>query len=195
MAKEDVFKVFNSILEETERMGRLIKRLSPLTSSKNTTQRFNLITCLQDRVKAEQVLLQNSKIIVNLSPKQDIFLNGDSVKFEQLVSNLLLNAIDAINQNTKENSKQIDIHVKEKQKEIQIIFTDTGIGIPAKNRGKILDPFFTTKDPGQGEGFGLFIVWNILKMQGGEITLDPTYKSGARFIITIPKEVKPIKEV
>jgi len=193
--KETVLGVFDSILEETERMGGLIKRLSPLTSSRNVIEKFDLLDRIQKRVRAENTRLRKAKISVNLSPETPIYLVGDPVKFDQLISNLLLNSIDAIKSRKKSGPRRIDIQVEDKQEEVRIAFADSGRGIPAKNRGKIFDPFFSTKAPGKGEGLGLFIVWNILKMQGGKIALDPNYKNGARFLISIPKDTHHEKEI
>lgn len=86
----------------------------------------------------------------------------------------------------------IQIVVNEKKDDVNIIFSDTGVGITAKNRGKIYDPFFTTKPPGKGEGLGLFIIWNLMKMQGGKISLDHKYTNGARFLMRMPKKPMPI---
>jgi len=111
---------------------------------------------------------------------------GDPVKFDQLISNLLLNAIDAINERVDSKEKEIGIHVTKHENEILISFSDTGIGIPAANKHKIFDPFFSTKAPGHGEGLGLFIVWNLLKMLGGRVSVDTHYRNGARFLISVP---------
>jgi C4-dicarboxylate-specific signal transduction histidine kinase len=189
-----VSKIFDSILEETERMGRLIKRLAPLTSRQSIIEPYNLMNIIQNRVKAESIRLQNLKIQVKISPSTPIYMVGDAVKFEQLISNLLFNAIDAISEKKEREDNQIDIQVKEKDDEIKMIFKDTGIGIAAKNKDKIFEPFFTSKLPGKGEGLGLFIVWNILKMQGGKIRLDTKYKDGAGFLIAIPKTKSETKE-
>jgi C4-dicarboxylate-specific signal transduction histidine kinase len=192
--KEEVLNVFASVLEETERMGGLIKRLSPLTSSKSAIERFDVVDRIQKRVKAESTRLQKQRIAVNVSPKPPIYLISDPVKYDQLISNLLLNSIDAIKERKKPGPNRIDIQVKEQGNEVKIIFTDTGVGISAKNRGKIFEPFFSTKAPGKGEGLGLFIVWNLLKMQGGKIELDYKYNDGARFLISIPKNTQGRKE-
>ena len=58
--------------------------------------------------------------------------------------------------------------------------------------GKIFEPFFTTKESvddesGGGEGLGLYIIWNIVRMFNGNIRVDREYNNGARFIITISK--------
>ena len=186
--KDLVFKVFSSILEETERMGRLIRRLSPITSSKSVVETFDVVDAVKKRILAEDAKIISNHIKVKVVGKSKVLFNGDPVKLDQIVSNLLLNGIDAILERKSVNHKrQIDININDNSSDLILIFTDTGIGIPSKNKGKIFDPFFSTKSPGKGEGLGLFIVWNILKMLGGKIRIDHKYSDGARFIVNLPK--------
>ena len=193
ITKENVEKVFSSILEETERMGGLIRRLSPLTSSRSVEEEFDVIDRINKRVQAENPKLTENSISTTVRPKHSIFLIGDPVKFDQLVTNLLLNSIDAITEKglllKPEKGHSIDFNVESGARELRMFVSDTGIGVPIANRNKIFDPFFSTKAPGKGEGLGLFIVWNLLKMLGGRITVDAKYKNGARFIATLPKSV------
>jgi signal transduction histidine kinase len=194
VSKAAIDKVFASILEETERMGGLIRRLAPLTSSRSVVESFDVMERIRKRVDAESPRLIQNQIITSVKPKHAVMLNADPVKFDQLISNLLLNAIDAITEKgpifkTTQKNK-INIQVDAETNEIRLSFSDTGIGIPFANRNKIFDPFFSTKAPGKGEGLGLFIVWNILKMLGGRIAVDPKYSDGARFIATIPKSAE-----
>ena len=191
---EGVSKVFDSILEETDRMGGLIKRLSPLTSSKTVVEKFDVMDRIRIRVNLEEPRLYENKISVSIHPDRKVIMEGDPVKFDQLISNLLLNSIDAIGEVKQPKRHYIKISVEATNREIQIAFSDTGVGIPIKNKNKIFDPFFSTKAPGKGEGLGLFIVWNLLKMQGGRISVDSHYQDGARFVITIPKDVSDTKE-
>ena len=186
--KQTVLNVFNSVLQETERLGGLVKRLSPITSSRSVVEKYDIVDRARQRVNAEQTRLQKYHINVSIKPQSPIYFVSDPVRFDQLLSNLLLNSIDAINEKKKAGPRNIRIVITEKESEISIIFEDTGKGITVKDRGKVFTPFFTTKAPGKGEGLGLFIVWNILKMQGGKIYLDPNYSGGARFVITIPKK-------
>lgn len=187
LEKETVLNVFNSVLEETERMGGLIKRLSQSTSSKSVIEQFDIMERIRKRVKAEKSRLIKEKIQVTISPKATINHFSDPVKFDQIISNLLLNSIDAIV--SKQNSKgnRISIKVEDLTDSIRITFADTGIGIPIKSRAKIFDPFYSTKAPGKGEGLGLFIVWNLIKMTGGRIALDYNYNNGACFVIYLQK--------
>lgn len=193
--KEAVSSALDSILEETERMGGLMKRLSPLTSGKSVVETFDIVQRTRKRVGAEKALLFKSRIKVTISPDKPVFMYADPVRFDQIVGNMLLNAIDAITERKKSGQGYIWIQVQEDARDIKIVFADTGIGIPLKNRGKLFNPFFSTKAPGKGEGLGLFIVWNLLKMQGGKIVLDSKYNHGARFHITIPKNTNDNKEI
>ncbi|MBN6715504.1 sensor histidine kinase [Pseudomonas capsici] len=183
-----VSTVFASILEETERMGGLIRRLSPLTSSRGVIESFDIMERIRRRADGESPRLIQNNISVKISPKGAITLVGDPVKFDQLISNLLLNSIDAISERKISRENIVDIRVESNPKEVTVYFSDSGVGIPMSNRNKIFDPFFSTKAPGQGEGLGLFIVWNLLKMLGGKISVDVHYNQGARFLITLPKQ-------
>ena len=66
------------------------------------------------------------------------------------------------------------------------MFRDTGVGIPPENIRKIFDPFFTSKDVGQGTGLGLAVTHGIIEAHGGSITVDSTPGEGATFTITLP---------
>jgi signal transduction histidine kinase len=68
--------------------------------------------------------------------------------------------------------------------EVQIIFEDTGIGIPPENLPKIFNPFFSTRP--DGTGLGLSITKNIVEQNGGKIEVKSQVNVGTKFIITLP---------
>jgi signal transduction histidine kinase len=185
LSREIVFQVFDSILEETVRMGGLISRLAPLTSSRNILESFDLQDRIKKRIEAELPKLSENKIEVLVSCSGNTAIYGDVVKFDQLISNLLLNAIDALSDSKKK--RVIKFHLDEDRRNYKLFVSDSGPGIPITNRKKIFDPFFSTKAPGKGEGLGLFIVWNLLQSIKGSIAVDPNYNNGAKFNITFPK--------
>ncbi len=193
-AADQLSVVFDSILEETQRMGGLIRRLSPLTSSRSIVTEFDVMERIRLRVDGERPRLTESGIVVTVSPKRRIQIEGDSVKFDQLVSNLLLNAIDAVCEKHPSQAGKIDFQVTGSGEQIRISVSDNGPGVPIGNRNKIFDPFFSTKAPGKGEGLGLFIIWSLLKMVGGKIWVDSNYHGGARFVLTMPKRQISIDE-
>ncbi len=70
--------------------------------------------------------------------------------------------------------------------EVQIAFCDTGVGIPPENIDKIFDPFFTSKEVGQGTGLGLAVSYGIIERHGGTIAVESTPGKGTTFTITLP---------
>ena len=83
----------------------------------------------------------------------------------------------------------ITIHVKSKADTIEIVVSDTGIGISENNLSQIFEPFFTTRSAGKGTGLGLAICKQIIQEHGGTINVESILNQGTTFIITLPKNV------
>ena len=106
----------------------------------------------------------------------------DGPQLQQVILNLINNAIDAVGQGGKiEISSRLNADGK-----LVMTFADSGPGIPAENLKQIFDPFFTTKDPGKGTGLGLYICYDIIKKIGGSITVENRKSGGAMFTIVLP---------
>jgi signal transduction histidine kinase len=72
---------------------------------------------------------------------------------------------------------------------VEIRVKDTGEGIPPENMDKIFNPFFTTKQPGEGTGLGLSVTFGIVKEHGGEIRVESTPGNGSVFTISLPADI------
>nr|WP_281166812.1 ATP-binding protein [Thermodesulfobacterium thermophilum] len=121
----------------------------------------------------------------NLSP---VYL--DSNKIEQVLLNLILNAVDAM-ENSEEKVLTIKVYHKDSKMFIEV--SDTGSGIPPHVAEKVFDPFFTTKPLGKGTGLGLFISKSIVEQHGGKIWFT-TSEKGTTFVVEIPLEGRRIHE-
>jgi two-component system NtrC family sensor kinase len=111
----------------------------------------------------------------------------DKFRIEQVILNLLNNAIDAMNgMKQKTLNVTTKMHTRGEKQVIQIIFSDTGVGINSDNLNRIFEPFFTTKDPDKGTGLGLSICFGIIRDHGGTIKAENNEKGGAKFIIELP---------
>ena len=108
-------------------------------------------------------------------------VNADPAQIGQVVMNLLLNAIHAITP-----PGRIEVVTRRIENSIEIVFKDTGAGIPEENIHKIFDPFFTTKDATKGTGLGLAVSYGIIKKHGGEIEIASTVGKGTTFIVRLP---------
>jgi len=119
---------------------------------------------------------------LDLSPAE-LIVDGNKIQLEQVFVNLLTNARDALE---NADRKTISITSRMAGTLIEIIFLDTGAGIPADLLPRIFDPFFTTKPSGQGTGLGLSISYGILKEHHGDIEVESRLGEGTTFLIRLP---------
>lgn len=119
-------------------------------------------------------------------------LLSDPSQLQQVILNIINNAIDA-HDGKSYGTIRIKTLFDEKKRAIEVGFADTGSGIPAEKIEKIFDPFFTTKSAGKGTGLGLSICYSIIKLLGGDITVQSEYGKGTEFTLLLP--LNPPKEV
>ncbi len=100
---------------------------------------------------------------------------------QQVFVNILLNAVDALDQ-----GGQIAIRSRTIIDKIAIQFIDTGAGIEPEQLDKIFDPFFTTKEVGKGTGLGLSVSYGIVKNHGGTIEVESIPDEGTVFTVFLP---------
>jgi two-component system NtrC family sensor kinase len=106
---------------------------------------------------------------------------ADRAQLQQVLLNLLNNAIDAAGQNGK-----LLIATSGNGAFVQVKVTDSGPGVPPEVGERVFDPFFTTKGPGQGTGLGLSISHSIMEKMGGSLTFESPPGQGATFIASLP---------
>jgi len=97
-------------------------------------------------------------------------VQGIANELEQVLTNLLVNARDAVL--AAKNKGYIVIETRKTQDTVELSVKDNGVGIPKANQKKIFDPFFTTKDVGSGTGLGLAVSFGILKRHNATISVD-----------------------
>jgi two-component system NtrC family sensor kinase len=134
--------------------------------------------------------LENEAKYVNIKIEKQYSENvpvitSDLSQIQQVVLNLLNNAIDAIEHN---GTVTVSTRYLEKTNEVEIAVADTGKGIPEHELSKIFDPFYTTKEVGKGTGLGLSISYSIIEKLGGKITVQSKVGEGTVFTILLPKQ-------
>ncbi len=112
-------------------------------------------------------------------------VRGDRTKIVQVLTNLLLNAAQAIPEGAADRH-EITVAVFARGETAVVRVTDTGSGIPPEVQGRIFEPLFTTKSRESGLGLGLSISADILKRHGGEIRLVRTSPGGSVFEVILP---------
>lgn len=112
-------------------------------------------------------------------------------KLEQVIINLLMNAVHAIGvayKNGRNDRHKISISVVDKNDKLKLFFEDTGCGIAAGNLHNIFRPFFTTKDVGEGTGLGLSVSYQIVTEAGGRLAVSSSaVDRGTIFLLELLK--------
>jgi signal transduction histidine kinase len=106
---------------------------------------------------------------------------ADPAQIGQVVMNMLLNAIHAITP-----PGRIEVATRLNDNFVEIVFSDSGKGIPEEFIHKIFDPFFTTKEAFKGTGLGLAVSYGIIKKHSGDIEVASTVGKGTTFIVRLP---------
>ena len=116
-------------------------------------------------------------------------VSGNSGELEQVLTNLLLNARDAVK--TAAHPGEVWVSLARNGAQLQLKVRDNGCGISPSVLPKIFDPFFTTKDVGKGTGLGLSICQSIIEQHGGKISVQSSVGEGTEFIVELPKTATP----
>ncbi|MBN2033020.1 MAG: PAS domain S-box protein [Deltaproteobacteria bacterium] len=178
-------KDLQEIIDQTLRCKKIVGDLLEFSrKSAGKTSSFNLeaflIKCLELLIHKAQ--FQNIEVHTDIEKSMPNVV-GDMGQLQQVFTNLLINAADAM-----EGKGRLSICAcYEKNREMFVIrFSDTGPGISESVRDKIFDIFFTTKPVGKGTGLGLSISQNIIKIHGGNITFECPSHGGTTFIVELP---------
>ncbi|WP_231703935.1 sensor histidine kinase [Cochlodiniinecator piscidefendens] len=179
----------NRISDLARRMGRIIKNLrafakqesEPITDV-NICKVVDVVLELSEaRLKQEQVSLAWR------APETDIYVRGGDVRLQQVLMNLVSNAVDAM---AGQTDKQIEVTMAHSSEKLQLMVRDTGPGI--KDVEKIFDPFYSTKAVSQtegagpeGMGLGLSISYGLVQSFGGGISGKNHAEGGAVFTIDL----------
>ena len=127
-----------------------------------------------------QAEARGANIDFQISIETQRSVNGNEPELRQALSNLIINAVDAI-----EGDGSITLAMRDTESDVCIEIKDTGCGMPESIRTKCLDPFYSTKGK-LGTGLGLSIVAGVVKRHGGEISVESEENSGSTVTIRLP---------
>jgi len=187
--KHELIENTNSIEKITKNMSQTIEDFMNLTNPNLNKEEIvfaelfeEIYNILGAQFKAHDIelkLINNSNISIFIQ-KNDLI---------HILINILTNARDALN-DSKQLHKEISITVSETEDEVSIIISDNGDGVEEKNISRIFEPYFTTKEQGQGTGLGLYMSKKILKeILNGDISVKNNV-TGADFTIVLYKNTK-----
>jgi two-component system C4-dicarboxylate transport sensor histidine kinase DctB len=121
---------------------------------------------------------------LQLELSETFYVLGDTVRIEQVLINLLRNALDAVEQAPEKNVRVV-LEADAQQVRIRII--DSGMGLPQEVVKHLFEPFFTTKATGHGLGLGLAISSSIVQAMNGQLEARNNAGCGAEFVVRMPR--------
>jgi len=173
------------IADEAERCAQIVSGLLNFArQTPATTVSANVNDIIERAVQLheKQASVRNIKIERDVDPSLPS-INLDKNKIQQVFSNLAINACEAM---PNGGTLRIISRMSRDGTGVEIIFADTGVGIPKENIPKLFDPFFTTKS--FGTGLGLAVSYGIVRQRGGTIEVRSEVGRGATFTVRLPLE-------
>ncbi|MBL4685466.1 MAG: PAS domain-containing protein, partial [Nannocystaceae bacterium] len=185
---QDVRRKVEKIAASGERCRKIVEGVLLFSRQQDGGERRTVdVKDLLDRVVAigeYQWRMHNVRVIRDI---ESVPVMADADQIEQVVLNLLSNAVDAM-------PRGGSVHVRLRRLAdggAELTVADEGHGIPEEIQARIFDPFFSTKEIGKGTGLGLAISYGIVQDHGGDIVVQSTEGRGAEFTVTLPADGKP----
>lgn len=181
------------VLANLDRMATIVGRMGALTRHLKSFARkdtgLKQATDFGAATRAAIALLDHRladdglEVVVDV-PDAPLYVTGNAVRLEQVVVNLVSNALDAM---AGLPERRLTVRLGGTNATARLTVADTGSGIPEDSIPLVFDPFYTTKDVGQGLGLGLSISYGIIRDMGGEIGVRSVPGAGTTFTVSLPR--------
>ena len=167
-----------------QRVARTARRLLDFSPRAKAAGRFSLAVPIDGARALVEHRLQRSSVRFQLELPADLpEVHGDAHEIQQVMLNLFLNSLDAM-----EGGKgtRIGVQASHAGGLLHLLVEDDGPGMATEDLGHVFDPFFSKKDRPDASGLGMFICYSIVQNHGGEITVDSRPGEGFRVRLTLP---------
>lgn len=173
---------FQRIDDLIDRMGAITRQLkSYARKGSEALEPVDLRDALKGALTMMEPQLRSTRVEISQNlPRRPVRVMADRLRLEQVIINLLRNALDAVKDNDK---RELDLLIADGEEAVLSV-RDNGNGI--ENLDALFEPFFTTKKPGEGVGLGLAISSGIITDFGGRLTARNGETGGAVFEIRLP---------
>jgi len=176
----ELLESLNILKDEIERMNKIIKTLLDFAKPKKPQRVIvNLRDLITETIKFIKPYLNKNDINITLKSDKDVYIYVDEDQIRQCFLNILLNAIQSI-----DNVGNIAIEYEEQNNYAKIVFADNGVGMDEEQLKKIFNPFYTTKD--YGTGLGLSVTYRLIEENGGFIEVESRRNIGTKVMVYLP---------
>jgi C4-dicarboxylate-specific signal transduction histidine kinase len=181
----DLIPALRNILEQVKKGSQIVNSLRTFAGQSpwlHTSVNLNGLVESSVVLLKQELLAHHIDLRMQLS-QDELIVQGDRLQLQQVVTNLLMNARDAV---VSTATKVITIMTSRHLEHARLTIEDTGTGIPLDVHDRIFDPFFTTKDVGKGTGLGLPVSYGIIKEHNGRIWCESIPEKGSTFFLELP---------
>ena len=170
-------KLYNLILNQTERLNKIIRNFLNYTKGQDTKFKIiNINELINNNIEMVKALTDVDIIVNN---KGSYFIEGDENLILQALNNIIWNSVEAI-----DDSGKINIEIYSRDDECIIEISDNGKGIPEEDLDEIFTPFYSKKE--EGVGLGLAIAKKNIVKNNGRIEVESKLKEGTSFKVYLP---------
>ena len=186
-ATDDILFALGQINSQADRAGEIIKRLRNLVGKQPPVRKVadinevvrEVCSFVEFEARKTEVVIEQEFSLEELQTRIDV------VQIEQVILNLIRNALDALQEVPEEQRSLVIGTGEDASGRVMVEVLDTGPGISREVNEKLFDPFFTTKQTGMG--MGLVISQTIVEDHNGKIQVESREAGGTRFAVTLPK--------
>ena len=173
----------------TNKMEGLIASIKKQINRKQDAKIFSINEEINETIQILSYKARRANVKIVFEADEKLSIHGDAIKFSQIITNLVSNAIEAYEQKNNKENQQVKINLSKESNSIKIVVIDGGCGIDNENINKIFEPFFSTKNRSDcGMGVGLSSTKNIVEKEfGGSISVHSG--SNTVFQIILPTKL------
>ncbi|UEB94822.1 sensor histidine kinase [Pseudomonas sp. HN2] len=185
---DDAYKALKPVDDMLTRMAALTGHLKTFArkSPSGLRERLDLATVVDQSLQLLDARLRDEQVSLVLHLTRPAWVRGDAIRLEQVLINLLRNALDAMQGKA---CKRLQIRLEADEQLWRLSVSDNGGGIAEEHLGQVFDPFFTTKPVGDGLGLGLAVSFAIVHESGGRLSAENA-DNGAVFSLTLPIDLE-----
>jgi two-component system NtrC family sensor kinase len=186
VSRQEILRYLSVIQQESRRSGEIVRNLLLFARQSHV----HLADMGLEETVNRAVLLMNHRmemLSIRLDRTRepgDDTLVGDADQIQQALVALMVNAIDAMEEN---GSGTLGVCIAPGEDTVELRVSDTGVGIPDDIVGHIFEPFFSTKSKESGVGLGLAVVFGIVRGHGGTIDVQSQVGQGSTFTLRLPR--------
>jgi len=181
----EVEEALACIVRDADRAKGIVDRMRDhIKKAPPRSEPFDLNEAIDEVIEMVQSAITKNGVLVRPSLKGSLLVHGDRVQLQQVVLNLILNAIESMS-SVEKGSRELSISTKQDQTgEMLVAVQDSGPGIDPERLDQVFAPFYTTKNA--GIGMGLSICRSIITAHGGRLWAEANRPAGAIFQFTLP---------